>query len=106
MNARQPVLHDKVCADKIAAVKKRAEDLAMQLVESGLVTDDPALASICERLRPFQAKLGKVSRTLVRQGLALVTVEEPFADEEDAAKACLVALLDKLDSMKSMFGIS
>jgi hypothetical protein len=96
---------DVVHEDRKASIKQRAEDLAMELVENGLATSDPALAPVCEKLRPFQAKLGMVNRDLVGKGLAMVTVEDPFGDEDEAAKACLVKLVDKLWGMRLMFGI-
>jgi hypothetical protein len=96
---------DVVYEDRKVTIKRRAEDLAMELVEGGLVTDDPVLAPVCEKLRPFQAKLGAVNRDLVGKGLAMVDVEEPFGDEEAAAKDCLVKLVDKLWGMRLMFGI-
>jgi hypothetical protein len=90
-----------------AAAKQHAEDLAMQLIEGGLISDDPQLAKVCEKLKPFQDKLGGVSRDLVRQGLAMVEPEELASwDVEASAKGLLVALADKLDGMKSMLGIS
>lgn len=80
-------------------VKQRAEDLAMQLLENGLVTDDTQLVPTCEKLKPFQDKLGAVDRGLIQKGLALVSVD-PSLDEEAAAKDCLIKLVEKLDGMK------
>jgi hypothetical protein len=77
----------------------------MQLLESGLVTDDPQLAPICEKLKPFQAKLGNVSRAIIDHGLGMVPAADD-ADVELAAKHTLVALADKLWGMRSMFGVN
>jgi len=77
----------------------------MQLLGNGLTSDDPVLAGVCDRLRPFQEKLGQVDRGLVQKGLALVSANPSLADEE-AAKECLVGLVDKLNSMRWLFGIA
>ena len=90
--------------DQRAATLQRAEDLALQLIENGLVTDDPMLQGAAEKLRPFQEKLGKVDRDLIRKGLAMVSVGET-EDVEVEAKACLVGLVNKLWGMRLMFGI-
>lgn len=90
--------------NRAAAAKQRAEDLAMELLASGLVTDDPVLAPVCEKLKPFQEKLGAVNRDLLRKGLDLVTVTDD-GDAEDSAKLCLVQLVEKLHGMRFMFGI-
>lgn len=95
---------DTACHTKSAAIKQRAEDLAMELLQSGLVTDDTQLAEACVKLRPHRAKLAMINRDIVRKGLALIEVEDPFGNEEEQAKACLLALLAKLEGMKSMFG--
>lgn len=90
--------------DRVAVVKRAAEDLAVRLLENGLVTDDPQLVPTCAKLKPFQDKLGGVDRGLIQKGLALVSVD-PGIDDEAAAKTCLVHLVEKLDGMKWMFGI-
>ncbi len=103
MNDSQPTLQ--AVQDRGAAVKQRAEDLAMELLGNGLVTDDPALAEACAKLRPYQAKLAGVSRDMVSKGLALVEVADPFGDQEWEAKRCLLALLVKLEAMVPMLGL-
>jgi hypothetical protein len=89
--------------NRAAAVKQRAEDLAMELLAAGLATDDPVLAPVCEKLKPFQEKLGAVNRDLIRKGLDLVTVGD--GEVEEGAKQCLAQLVEKLHGMRFMFGI-
>jgi hypothetical protein len=91
--------------DRAATVKRHAEDLAMNLVENGLATDDPVLVPVCEKLKPFKDKLGSVNRDLVRKGLAMIEVDDVGSEVEVAAKDCLVKLVDKLWGMRLMFGI-
>jgi hypothetical protein len=87
-----------------ALIKQRAEDLAVQLIENNLVTDDPMLQGAAEKLRPFRDKLGQVGRDLIGKGLAMVPIEETD-DVEAGAKRALVALVDKLWGMRLMLGI-
>jgi hypothetical protein len=90
--------------DRSALVKQRAEELAMQLLENDLTTDDPDLQGACEKLRPFKAKLNKVDRDLIRKGLDMVT-PDPLLVFDAAAKKCLNDLVEKLWGMRFMFGV-
>jgi hypothetical protein len=91
--------------NRVESVKQQAEDLAMTLIGNGLVTDDPLLVDACNKLKPFQAKLGMVNRDVLRKGLDMVKVELHTDDDSYEAKLVLNQLIKKLESMKWMFGL-
>jgi hypothetical protein len=96
----------KTTTDRRAAIKQRAEELAVQLISGGLVTDDPALQGVVEKLRPFKARLGQINRDLVRKGLGMIEIDPSCNWEvEEGAKKALVDLVDKLWGMRLLFGI-
>lgn len=88
-----------------AKIKRQAEDMALELIGNGLQTTDPAMVPLCEKLRPFQEKLGRVDRNLVRMGLNMVSVNLNGDDNEEA-KRCLHELVTKLEGMAPMLGIT
>lgn len=91
-------------ADRASLVKKRAEDLAVELIEAGLVTDDPELQELCSKLMPYKDKLAKVDRGLIQKALDPIT-PDPMLTFEPSARKCLKDLVEKLWGMRHFLGM-
>lgn len=95
----------------VKAIRAQAEDVAFKLVQDGLVSGDPKLSALCERLQPYKGMLSGKSleeakvRTMLRNGLRAVRFKpDPSASREDEVVRMLNGLADKLKGMAKMYG--
>lgn len=98
--------------DRLAALKGKAEDVAMSLIRNQLEPTEPRYAPLCQRLARFKPLLTgqhveeAQARQLLKNGFAVVKIElDPQADDDTEVLRLLVALAEKLGGMAGMFGI-
>ena len=94
---------------RLVQIHARAEVLGLELIQGGLVTDDPDLAAVVGKLESFRPVLvGKeVSEEKIRQllktGFGMVSFElREDNDDKTEAFRLLHALADKLKTMGAM----
>ena len=95
--------------DRGEAIRHQAEGLALELIQGGLVSSDPQLAAICEKLSAFQPLLNGASfdenraRELLRTGFGLVRFSpDPNSPDEAEVLRLLDGLATKLSGMGRM----
>lgn len=89
---------------RVASIMKLAHAKAWKLIQDDLKTTDKDLLPAVMKLRPHKAKLARVTPELLSKGLELVTIK-PTGDDDADAKAALVQLVKRLESMLPMLGM-
>lgn len=92
-------------SDRKATIKAKAETLILDILKNGLQTDDPLLKPSIKKLEPYKDKLAKIDSKIVKLGLNMVNVQPTTDNDDYEAKRVAKALVDKLEKMKSSFGL-
>jgi len=95
---------------RVDSIKRKAEEIALNLIRNDLSSDDPDLAQICSRLSVFRSVLNGSGSTLdegaarefIQAGFGMVDfVPGALLPEEQEALRLLDALSIKLSKMSS-----
>jgi len=92
-------------SDRKTLIKAKAEALILEVLKNDLQTDDPLLKPAVKKLEPYKDKLSKIDGKIVKLGLNMVNIQPTTDNDDYEAKRVAKALVDKLEKMKSSFGL-